>query len=201
MPTLYLLRHGQTQYNLERRVQGHCDSPLTELGVAQAHAAGAWLAAQGVRFERVFSSPLGRALATAEFAREELLAAGLPAPQVEPVDGLIERSYGPFEGGPAANVPAELWDPGEVLVPYGGEGSVALRERIVETLTALMLSSDAENVLAVSHGSATLQFKRAWEHLARCEQDVHLGNCCVLVYDFDHSSRQFVCEQIVNQAL
>lgn len=199
MSRLYLLRHGQTQYNLQGRVQGHCDSPLTELGASQAHAAGAWLAAQGVSFERIFSSPLGRALATAEVAREELAAAGLPAPAVEPVDGLIERSYGPFEGGPASDVPAELWDPGETLVPYGGEGSAALRERIVATLTELMVSSRAQTVLAVSHGSATLQFKRAWEHAARCPQNVHLGNCCVLVFDFDPAARTFVCEQIVNQ--
>ena len=199
MPRLYILRHGQTEFNLQHRVQGHCDSPLTELGVAQAHAAGVWLAAQGVRFERIFSSPLGRALATAEVAREELAAAGLPAPTVEPVDGLIERSYGPFEGGPAADVPAELWDPGETLVPYGGEGSAALRERIVATLTELMVSSRAQTVLAVSHGSATLQFKRAWEHAARCPQDVHLGNCCVLVYEFDTAARTFACERIVNQ--
>ena len=199
MPRLYILRHGQTEFNLQHRVQGHCDSPLTELGVAQAHAAGVWLAAQGVRFERIFSSPLGRALATAEVAREELAAAGLPAPTVEPVDGLIERSYGPFEGGPAADVPAELWDPGETLVPYGGEGSAALRERIVATLTELMVSSRAQTVLAVSHGSATLQFKRAWEHAARCPQDVHLGNCCVLVYEFDPAARTFACERIVNQ--
>ena len=199
MSRLYLLRHGQTQYNLQGRVQGHCDSPLTELGASQAHAAGAWLAAQGVSFERIFSSPLGRALATAEVAREELAAAGLPAPAVEPVDGLIERSYGPFEGGPASDVPAELWDPGETLVPYGGEGSAALRERIVATLTELMVSSRAQTVLAVSHGSATLQFKRAWEHAARCPQNVHLGNCCVLVFDFDPAARTFVCEKIVNQ--
>ena len=199
MPRLYILRHGQTEFNLQHRVQGHCDSPLTELGVAQAHAAGAWLAAQGARFDRIFSSPLGRALATAEVAREELAAAGFPAPAVEPVDGLIERSYGPFEGGPAADVPAELWDPGEALVPYGGEGSIALRVRIVGAVTGLMVASRAQTVLAVSHGSATLQFKRAWEHAARCPQDVHLGNCCVLVYEFDPAARTFVCEQIVNQ--
>lgn len=199
MPRLYILRHGQTEFNLQHRVQGHCDSPLTELGVAQAHAAGAWLAAQGVRFERIFSSPLGRALATAEVAREELAAAGLPAPVVQSVDGLVERSYGPFEGGPAADVPAELWDPGETLVPYGGEGSVALRERIVAAMTGLMVSSRAQTVLAVSHGSTTLQFKRAWEHAARCPQDVHLGNCCVLVYEFDPAARTFACERIVNQ--
>lgn len=201
MATLYLLRHGQTEFNLQHRVQGHCDSPLTELGVRQAHAAGAWLAARRVRFERIFSSPLGRALATAEVARGELLAAGLPEPGVETAEGLIERSYGPFEGGPAADVPTELWDPGEALVPYGGEGSVALRRRIVATLSDLMLASGSGNVLAVSHGSATLQFKRAWEHLARCPQDVRLGNCCVLVYEFDRSSRQFSCEEIVNQDL
>lgn len=200
MSRLYLLRHGQTQYNLQGRVQGHCDSPLTELGASQAHAAGAWLAAQGVSFERIFSSPLGRALATAEVAREELAAAGLPAPAVEPVDGLIERSYGPFEGGPASDVPAELWDPGETLVPYGGEGSAALRERIVATLTELMVSSRAQTVLAVSHGSATLQFKLAWEGLALCPQDVPLGNCCVLVYDFDPERRVFSCREIVNQS-
>ena len=201
MPTLYILRHGQTEFNLQHRVQGRCDSPLTELGVAQAHAAGRWLGARGVRFERIFSSPLGRALATAEVARGELLAAGLPEPEVETAEGLVERSYGPFEGGPAADVPTELWDPGEALVPYGGEGSVALRRRIVATLSDLMLASGSGNVLAVSHGSATLQFKRAWEHLARCPQDVRLGNCCVLVYEFDRSSRQFSCEEIVNQDL
>ena len=201
MARLYVLRHGQTEFNLEQRVQGRCDSPLTELGVAQAHAAGSWLAAQGVCFERVFSSPLGRAMATAEVAREELAAAGLPAPEVEPVEGLIERSYGPFEGGPAKDVPTELWDPGEALVPYGGEGSAALRSRIVGTLTDLMVGSGAKSVLAVSHGSATLQFKLAWEHLARCPQDVRLGNCCVLVFDFDRASRQFANVAIVNQRL
>ena len=202
MPKLYVLRHGQTVYNLQKRVQGHCDSPLTELGVAQAHAAGKWLASQGVRFERIFSSPLGRALATAEVAREELAAAGWEdVPPVEPVDGLIERSYGPFEEGPAADVPSELWDPGETLVPYGGEGSAALRERIVATMTELMMTSGAETVLAVSHGSATLQFKLAWEPLARCPQDVHLGNCCVLVYDYDPEARTFACERIVNQSV
>ncbi len=202
MPTLYILRHGQTEFNLQHRVQGQCDSPLTELGVAQAHAAGRWLASQGARFERIFSSPLGRALATAEIAREELAAAGWEdVPPVEPVDGLIERSYGPFEEGPAADVPCELWDPGETLVPYGGEGSAALRERIVATMTELMMTSGAEAVLAVSHGSATLQFKLAWGHLARCAQDVHLGNCCILVYEFSRETREFVNTAIVNQEL
>ena len=200
MPTLYVLRHGQTEYNLQHLVQGHCDSPLTELGVGQARAAGRWLAAQGVRFDRMCTSPLGRAVATLEAVREELRAAGeKDLPPIEPLDGLMERSYGPFEGGPASAVPAELWDPGEALVPYGGEGSAALRARVVAAMTEVMDAPGVECALAVSHGSATLQFKRAWEHLARCSQDVYLGNCCVLVYDYDPVARTFACEKIVNQ--
>lgn len=205
MSTLYLLRHGQTTYNLEHRVQGHCDSPLTGLGRSQAHAAGSWLDSRGIHFDRIFSSPLGRALSTARIVREELAAGKREGrqdvPEVEPVDGLMERSYGPFEGGPAENVPCELWDPGETLVSYGGEGSMALRERVVSTLTRLMLDTGTENVLAVSHGSATLQFKLAWETLARCPQDVPLGNCCVLVYEFDPWMHTFVNTEIVNQSV
>ncbi len=202
MPKLYVLRHGQTVYNLQKRVQGHCDSPLTELGVEQARSAGRWIASQGVRFDRMCSSPLGRTLATLDVVREELTAAGMTGlPPVEPVDGLIERCYGEFEGGPQSDVPADLWDPGEALVPYGGEGSVALRERVVATMTDIMGAPGAETVLAVCHGSATLQFKLAWESLARCPQDVHLGNCCVLVYDYDPEARTFACERIVNQSV
>lgn len=204
MPRLYLLRHGQTEFNIQHRVQGHCDSPLTAQGIEQAHGAAAWLTDQVSGFDRVCSSPLGRAMETARTVCEDLRAAGRSVPDcVEPVDGLMERSYGPFEGGPADEVPAELWDPGETLVPYGGEGSVALRERIVSTLTDMMFETverkEDATVLAVSHGSATLQFKLAWAHLARCEQDVHLGNCCILVYEFDPQERTFTNLQIVNQ--
>ena len=138
MSRLYLLRHGQTEFNLQRRVQGRCDAPLTELGVEQAHGAAAWLIGQGVRVDRICSSPLGRARTTAELVRDDLQMAGEPAPEVEFVEDLQERSYGPFEAGPASAVPCELWDPGEALVPYGGEGSRALRERIVSVLTGIM---------------------------------------------------------------
>ena len=202
MPTLYLLRHGQTEYNLKHLVQGRCDSPLTELGIAQAHAAAAWFAERHVHFDRLCTSPLGRALHTLELVRDDLMAAGQDdVPEIEPIDGLKERSYGPFEAGPASDVPCELWDPGEALVPYGGEGSQALRRRIVSSLTDIMqeVGPDAA-VLATSHGSATLQFKKAWEHLAQCPQDVHLGNCCILVYDFDPITQTFTNRSITNPA-
>lgn len=200
MSRLYLVRHGQTQFNLQHRVQGRCDSPLTERGLEQAHRAARWLSGHGVAPGAIFSSPLGRAFRTAEVLRDDLLAADLAAPcGIAAVEGLQERSYGPFEGGPASEVPAELWDPGEALVPFGGEGSRALRARAVSTLTDIMRGARAQAVLAVSHGSFTLQFKLAWAHAAACPQDVPLGNCCILVFDFDERTGVFSNLEIVNQ--
>ncbi len=64
MITLYLVRHGETVYNLENRIQGHSDSPLTPLGVRQVKAVAGRLA--GEKISAIYSSDLGRAVATAE---------------------------------------------------------------------------------------------------------------------------------------
>jgi len=60
MKKLYLLRHGQTEFNVKKLVQGRCDSPLTDLGRQQAGVAAAWLKAHDVVPDKVVSSPLGR---------------------------------------------------------------------------------------------------------------------------------------------
>lgn len=69
-PELFLLRHGETTWNVARRLQGRRDAPLTPRGEAQALAMGALLAAQGVTADRFafWTSPLGRARRTAELA-------------------------------------------------------------------------------------------------------------------------------------
>jgi len=87
---LYLTRHGETEWNLLRRIQGRGDSPLTARGRGQARQQAAWLADKDV--ERVFSSPLGRALSTAQE-----IAAQCRAP-LQVLDELAEFSYGRWEG-------------------------------------------------------------------------------------------------------
>ena len=57
MKRLYLLRHGQTEFNVKKLVQGRCDSPLTDLGRKQAGMAAAWLKAHDVVPDKVVSSP------------------------------------------------------------------------------------------------------------------------------------------------
>ena len=203
MKRLYLLRHGQTEFNVKKLVQGRCDSPLTDLGRKQAGMAAAWLKGHDVVPDKVVSSPLGRAMDTASLVATELLGRDAA---VEPCEGIIERSYGTFEEGPHDVLPTDVWDPGEDLVPFGGEGSHALQERMVGTLTNLMGAEGIETLLAVSHGSASRQFIKAAAPEG-FELPTKLPNCAIMIFDFDEEDLQgksdrlqckFTLQQIVD---
>lgn len=203
MKKLYLLRHGQTEFNVKKLVQGRCDSPLTDLGRKQAGMAAAWLKSHDVVPDKVVSSPLGRAMDTAQLVACELLG---PDAAAEPCEGIIERCYGTFEEGPHDALPTDVWDPGEDLVPFGGEGSRALQERMVGTLTNLMDSEDTETLLAVSHGSASRQFIKAAAPEG-FELPTKLPNCAIMIFNFDEEDLQgksdrpqckFTLQQIVD---
>ena len=203
MKRLYLLRHGQTEFNVKKLVQGRCDSPLTDLGRKQAGMAAAWLKGHDVVPDKVVSSPLGRAMDTASLVATELLG---PDAAVEPCEGIIERSYGTFEEGPHDALPTDVWDPGEDLVPFGGEGSHALQERMVSTLAYLMSAEDVETLLAVSHGSGSRQFIKAAAPEG-FELPAKLPNCAIMIFDFDEAKPQaegepmqckFTLQQIVD---
>lgn len=203
MKKLYLLRHGQTEFNVKKLVQGRCDSPLTDLGRQQAGMAAAWLKGHGVVPDKVVSSPLGRAMDTAQLVACELLG---PDAAAEPCEGIIERCYGSFEEGPHGALPTDVWDPGEDLVPFGGEGSQALQERMVDALTNLMSSEGIETLLAVSHGSASRQFIKAAAPEG-FELPAKLPNCAIMIFDFEEEDLQgesdrlqckFALQQIVD---
>ena len=85
---IYIIRHGQTELNSRKALQGRSDFPLNPNGIAQAREAAAKLS--GVSFDAVYSSPLVRAIQTAKIL----------VPDAEPIiDGrLIEMEYGPYEG-------------------------------------------------------------------------------------------------------
>jgi broad specificity phosphatase PhoE len=92
---IYLFRHGQTEFNRELRFQGHLDSPLTDLGVAQAGAMGRLLAGliPDPSDWQIIVSPLGRAQATARIVGD---AVGIAALETEP--RLIEITIGRWDG-------------------------------------------------------------------------------------------------------
>ena len=199
MKRLYLVRHGQTEFNLAKLVQGRCDSPLTELGRTQALAAGSWLADHDISPDAVGTSPLGRAFATTGLLMSVLTERGLMGqgvlPQVTP--GLIERDYGTYERGPQTDVPANVWDPGDALVACGGEGNSALRARVLAALRVLLAPADVTCALAVSHGSASKQFLAA---VLPDEKDVPkaLPNCAIMACDHDEASGEFFVRDIID---
>ena len=149
MADLYLVRHGQTELNVQNILQGWHDSPLTARGREQALATRAAFEERGVTFDHVYSSPLGRAQCTAEL----IVGEGQP---VELVDDLREWHLGSLEGTSNREMPAQPW--GDYPVAFGGESEGQLRERMVAALSRIMTRPRHDCVLAVSHGSACQEF-------------------------------------------
>lgn len=87
---IYLIRHGQTEMNNAQVLQGRSDHPLNKAGITQAEIVGAWFRSQGICFGEAYSSPLSRAIQTAE-----IVAGGQ---HIKTDERLIEMDYGPYEG-------------------------------------------------------------------------------------------------------
>jgi probable phosphoglycerate mutase len=141
--TIALVRHGQTDWNVQRRVQGSTDVPLNATGRAQAAAAAERLAAEG-SWHAVVSSPLARAADTASLIADGL---GLPAP--EPVPALAERRYGALEGLSTAER-ARL----RSLSVYvrGLESRSSVADRAISALLGIAETHPGRSIVAVTHG-------------------------------------------------
>jgi len=105
MPTLVLIRHGQSAWNLENRFTGWWDVPLTDKGIAEATAAGVLLRERGYDFDRVFTSVQSRAVKTANLMLEAMDRLWLP---VTKDWRLNERHYGGLTGLNKAETVAEF---------------------------------------------------------------------------------------------
>ena len=149
MADLYLVRHGQTELNVQNILQGWHDSPLTAHGREQAFVTCAAFKDRGVTFDHVYSSPLGRARCTAELIVGETR-------HIELVDDLREWHLGSLEGTSNREMPAQPW--GDYPVTFGGESENELRARMVAALSRIMARPQHNCVLAVSHGSACQEF-------------------------------------------
>ncbi len=149
---LFLLRHGETQWNREGRYQGCVDVRLSPEGVAQAEAASLALAERPLA--AIYSSPLSRALETAE-----AIAArhGLPV-RIDPA--FREICHGLWEGLTAGEVRARFPDlyaqwratPETVTMPEG-ESLTEVRARVLDGLERLRAKHDGETVCLVAHGT------------------------------------------------
>ena len=139
---IYLVRHGETDWNRQRRIQGSSDIPLNSTGRAQAKTTGELLASR--TWNGIFASPLSRAMETARIIASEI---GLEAPGTLPA--VVERNYGDAEGRTASEVDALY--PGDAEVP-GRESREAVIERALPALVQLAEDNHGKSIIVVAHG-------------------------------------------------
>jgi broad specificity phosphatase PhoE len=170
-----ILRHGQTDWNIDFRLQGVTDIPLNETGIAQARDAAAVI--DGSDWDLVISSPLSRARATAEIVSELI---GFGEPSVEPL--LLERSFGEAEGLGHEEWRAKYADTN--LVP-GGESLPELEARAKKLLEKIVTDHAGKRVLAVSHGALIRKLLRIVSQGEFPREGERLGNASMSIFVHD----------------
>lgn len=184
--TIYLMRHGETLFNQEQRIQGWCDSPLTEKGRRQAQVAGAWLRDHQVHIDSAYCSTQERASDTLS-----LVCPGLAYTRLK---GLKECNFGRFEGQPEYLNPPYPY--GDYFVAYGGEAESTVQKRIAETLTHIAETDAAETILAVSHAGACYNFLQQFGWTKFNAEHETLHNCTMLKYTYENG--EFALQAVIH---
>ncbi|MCB2290335.1 histidine phosphatase family protein [Clostridium sp. CS001] len=150
MTTLYITRHGETEWNTEGRMQGWNDSPLTKLGIHQAH----WLyeRLKDIDFNVIYSSPTGRAYKTAEILKGEKNI------EIIAYDALKELNLSQWEGLDQKSIKDKdeeqfhnYWKAPHLYKPLFGESFLELQNRITAGIKEIVKNHKDETVLIVTH--------------------------------------------------
>ena len=190
MSTLVLIRHGQSQWNLENRFTGWVDVPLTDKGREQARLAGALLAAEELDLAKAYTSALVRAQETLTIVLDQLGLAGL---ETERDEALNERHYGELQGldktETAEKYGAEqvhIWRRSYDVQPPGGESLEDTAARTLPYFEAKIVADlDAgRSILVSAHGNSLRSIVMKLDGLSR-EQvlELNLDTGVPIVYE------------------
>jgi probable phosphoglycerate mutase len=161
MTTFYIIRHGQTEFNRDNIVQGHCDSPLTEKGIAEAKEAAEQLSE--IHFDAVYSSDLPRAQRTAQIILLERKLA------IHTATALRERSYGMYDGKSSELYLTECNETLRTLEALADHKKMSFQiadienyeraaSRFIVFLREIAVVHDNKYILIVSHGGIMRSF-------------------------------------------
>ena len=167
MTTLLLVRHGETDWNAEGRLQGHTDRPLNDYGRQQAKELAERLAGEGA--DAIYASDLVRAKETAEIVGERL---GLPV--VIDAD-LREKNWGNWEG---------LTGDERVHIEFEGESTADHRDRMMRAVRRIAERHPRQRVVVVTHGGSLRRVQAAVNGVA----DPVIDNCEVWSCEFPHGA-------------
>ena len=151
------VRHGETSWNQDGRIQGHTDIDLNDTGRWQAACAGRALAEEAI--DAIYSSDLQRALHTAQAIGAHHSQAGVSPLQVRQHLGLRERNFGIFEGHTYDSIDAQWpeaarrWKAREPsFAPDGGESPLDVLQRVEKTVAELAAGHLGQQIVLVAHG-------------------------------------------------
>ncbi|MDF2538566.1 MAG: hypothetical protein K0S76_1587 [Herbinix sp.] len=174
---IYLIRHGETDWNLQGRFQGREDIALNETGIAQAKKCG--LAMQGTDFTAVITSPLSRAKKTAEIIGEYV---GTDLLIVE--EGIIERDFSKVSGMTPKEREA-FYASGE---PDDKEPWEDLCNRMMHNLTKYAKQFSEGNIIMVSHGASINSILSVLSRGEIGTRKTILKNTCINVIDYNNGN-------------
>jgi probable phosphoglycerate mutase len=170
---LYLMRHGETLFNVQHKIQGYCDSPLTELGIEQAKRVAHYF--KDIHLDYAYCSTSERASDTLELVTKNKI----PYTRVK---GLKERNFGMFEGEREAIHLKKHFD--TIYGEYGGETTVQVSDRVVKTITDIMKKENHNSVLMVSHSGSIRIFSLNYVSEERFGT-MQMPNCCILKFEVE----------------
>jgi len=174
------LRHGETAWNVDTRIQGQLDIPLNDTGEWQARQLGRVLASEPIA--AVYASDLRRAHRTAEHVADAV--GGL---RVQADTGLRERGFGTFEGLTFQDIETTLPEQAHQwrtrvpdFAPEGGESLIQFRERVLDTLASLAARHPGEQIVLVAHGGVMdVLYRAATGQDLQAPRTWHLGNAAI----------------------
>ncbi|MBI4352587.1 MAG: 2,3-bisphosphoglycerate-dependent phosphoglycerate mutase [Candidatus Omnitrophica bacterium] len=192
MSVLVLVRHGESQWNLENRFTGWIDVPLSEKGVQEARSAGEKVKREGLRFDKAYTSVLQRAQRTLDIMLEVLGQMDIP---VEKDQALNERHYGDLQGLNKAETAkkfgdhqVKLWRRSYDVAPPGGESLKDTAARVLPYFETKILADVQKglNVLVSAHGNSLRAIVMQLDKLTK-EQvlELNLGTGVPILYAFD----------------
>jgi 2,3-bisphosphoglycerate-dependent phosphoglycerate mutase len=190
MPQLVLIRHGESQWNLENRFTGWVDVPLTPKGEEEARAAGQKL--KTFQFDCAFTSVLMRAQNTLRIVLEEIGQTGIP---IKEDKALNERMYGELQGLNKAETArkfgdeqVKIWRRSFDVPPPGGESLKDTAARVLPYYESQILPELLANktVLIVAHGNSLRSLVMRLEDLSReAVLELNIPTGAPLFYDMD----------------
>ena len=190
MGTLILIRHGQSQWNLENRFTGWVDVPLTDAGREEARRGAALI--REVTFTRAFTSALQRAQETLRIVLEVL---GQSAIRIEQNQALNERNYGDLQGLNKAETAKRfgdqqvlIWRRSYDVAPPHGESLKDTAARVIPYFNAkiLPLVQAGKSILVVAHGNSLRAIVMALDRMTK-EQvlELNIATGAPIIYELD----------------